>query len=108
MFACIEAQLKNSATSSEDQEKCLTDLVQSITVDVVHCKKMFNSGLNRLEKVENATSELSKRLKSIEHHKVKKRTKPKKNNADELAHFARLYAEMKENKATKKRKVDRV
>jgi uncharacterized protein YdiU (UPF0061 family) len=101
----------STQTSSEDQEKCLTDLVQSIKVDIVHCKKMFNSGLNHLEKVKNATSELSKRLKSIEHHKVKKRTKPKKNDADKLTNFSRLYAEMiksNENKATKKRKVDRV
>jgi hypothetical protein len=63
-----------------------------------------------VEKVENASMELSKRLnKSIECHKVKKSSKRKKDNGDELAHFARLYTEMRKNKSSrKKRKVDRV
>jgi len=109
MFTCIEGQLSCSQSISEDQESCLTDLVQSITVDIAYCKKMLNLGVSRVEKLESASMELSKRLKSIERHKVKKSSKRKKDNGDELAHFARLYTEMRKKKSSRKKlKVDRV
>jgi hypothetical protein len=47
-------------------------------VDIVYCKKMSDLMQNCVEKIENASNELTKRAKSIEHRTVKKRTKPKK------------------------------
>lgn len=94
-----------------NNQNLLGDFAQSITVDIVYSKKMFNLAENRLEKVESVSNELSKRMKSIKRRKVKKRTKPKNNDEDELTHFSKLYGkliESKEIETTKRRKADKV
>jgi hypothetical protein len=67
MFGCIEAHLKDTRITSDQQAKSLTDLARasSITVDIVYYKKTSNLIQNSLEKVEIASHELIKRISQV-------------------------------------------